>query len=199
MQRSLDARCYRGMIHVTETLNRNQRPARERDASTAANRAIVAGLFVLVLFLLADPVRADVAGSVCVENGGVISVNGKRSEGRCKDGTMVRLYGVLAPSLDRECRIAGGEEWRCGLASAAALLQAVKGRQVDCKGNSKDREGRLMAICFIEGRSLNQFMIELGWAGADRSVTSMFNELEEQAKTSRRGLWGSDFTTDSDG
>ena len=178
---------------MTDTLNSYQRPAREHIDYAAAHLAIVAGLFVLFLSVLAGPVRADVAGSVCVENGGVISVDGRRAEGRCIDGTMVRLYGVLAPSLDRECRIAGGEAWRCGLASAAALLQAVKGRQIDCKGNSKDRDGRLMAICFIAGRSLNQFMVEMGWAGADRSVTSMFNEFEDQAQTTRRGLWGSDF------
>ncbi|NKB44696.1 MAG: hypothetical protein GKS03_10510 [Alphaproteobacteria bacterium] len=186
------------MSHVTDTLNPCLRPARERINYVATPSAITTLLFVLFLSFLAGSAQADVAGSVCVENGGVISVNGKRSEGRCIDGTMVRLYGVLAPSLDRECRIAGGEEWRCGLASAAALLQAVKGRQVDCKGNSKDREGQLMAICFIAGRSLNQFMVEMGWAGADRPVTSMFNEIEAQAQTAKRGLWSSDFTPEID-
>ena len=84
------------------------------------------------------------------------------------------------------------------MASAAALLQAVRGRQVECRGNSKDRDRRLMAICFIEGRSLNQFMVELGCAGVDRSVTGMFNDLEAQAKSQKRGLWGSDFSTDDE-
>lgn len=153
--------------------------------------AVVA--FAFALFLSVSPAAADVSGSVCVENGGIISVNGKRSSGRCIDGTMVRLYGVLAPNLEQECQIGPNETWRCGLASAAALLQAVKGREVECRGNSNDSEGRLMALCFIAGRSLNQFMVELGWAEADRSATSMFNEIEQEARQARRGLWSSEY------
>ena len=182
---------------MTHRLNRQTRPAREHTVSVRVSRCLIAAFFSGALGLSAQGAKADVAGSVCVENGGVISVNGKRSEGRCVEGTLVRLYGVLAPSLKAECGIVGSQEdWRCGLASAAALLQAVKGREVECKGNSKDGEGRLMAICFINGRSLNQFMVEMGWAASDRSMTSMLNEFENLAKQTRRGLWSSDFQPD---
>ena len=88
--------------------------------------------------------------------------------------------------------------WRCGLASASALLQAVKGRQIECRGNSNDSEGRLMAICFIAGRSLNQFMVEMGWAQADRAITSMCNDIEKLARAGRRVLWSSDYSPDTD-
>lgn len=144
------------------------------------------------------PSYADVKGPACVENGGLISIHGKRSAGECIEGTPVRLYGVLAPALSQECQVAGDETWRCGLASAAALLQAVKDREVDCRGNSNNADGELIAICFIAGRSVNQFMIELGWAEADRSVTSMFNDIEAEARADRRGLWNSDYLSATD-
>jgi endonuclease YncB( thermonuclease family) len=50
-----------------------------------------------------------------------------------------------------------------------------------------------VAICFLAGRSINQFMVEMGWAAADRTATSMFNEFEQQARDARRGLWSSDY------
>lgn len=184
---------------MTCRLNSLVRPARERFDRVVRLRIFIATFSTVIFVLAAGEASADVAGSVCVENGAVISVNGKRSSGRCIDGTPVRLYGVLAPTLDQECRISGGSEpWRCGLASAAALLQAVKERQVECRGNSNDREGRLMAICFVAGRSLNQFMVEMGWAASDKSTTSMFNEFEALARQTRRGLWTSDFEPDID-
>jgi endonuclease YncB( thermonuclease family) len=186
------------MNRQTADARTGQCPANER----MWKRYGVSAYFVTVavaLFLSVSPANADVRGPVCVENGGVISVNGKRSSGRCVDGTIVRLYGVLAPGLEHECRIGAGEVWRCGLASAAALLQAVKGREVECRGNSNDSKGRLVALCFIAGRSLNQFMVELGWAEADRGATSMFNDFEQEARQARRGLWSSEYDpTDPD-
>jgi endonuclease YncB( thermonuclease family) len=184
---------------MTYTLNRPARPAREHFDCATRSRMFIATFCAVIFVFAAGDAFADVTGSVCVENGAVISVNGKRSSGRCIDGTLVRLYGVLAPTLDHECRISGGSEpWRCGLASAAVLLQAVKGRKVEFRGNSNDREGRLMAICFVAGRSLNQFMVEMGWAASDRSTTSMLNEFEVLARETRRGLWTSDFEPEVD-
>ncbi len=170
-------------------INHLTRPVRERQLW----RCPAAMILVFLVGLSGSRAEADVTGPVCVEIGGVISIDGKHSSGRCIDGTMVRLYGVAAPDLKRECRIGGTEMWRCGLTSASSMLQAVKGRQIECRGNSTDKEGRLVAICFLAGRSINQFMVEMDWAAADRTATSMFNEFEQQARDARRGLWSSDY------
>lgn len=170
------------------------RPTRERLTQSFGLATILA----VLMMLAPTPSSADVTGPACVENGGLISINGKRSAGKCVEGTPVRLYGVLAPPLALECKVAGDETWRCGLASAAALLQAVKGRDVDCRGNSQNAKGQLVAICFINGRSVNQFMVEMGWAEADRAVTSMLNEYEVAARSARRGLWSSDYLDAAD-
>lgn len=174
---------------MTHTRHIGWRPAREH---SAWRRALATTCMFLAL-AVSNAAQADVVGPACVENGGLISIDGKRSEGRCIDGTPVRLYGVLAPALAQRCLAGEGQTWRCGLAAAAALLQAVKGRQVECRGNSYDAKGQLIAICFINGRSVNQFMIEMGWAEADRSITSMFNDIEAQARAAKRGLWSSDY------
>jgi endonuclease YncB( thermonuclease family) len=161
-------------------------------------RGVVFGVLLSFILFMAGlegipEAKADVSGPVCVENGGVISVNGRRHSGTCVDGTVVRLYGVKAPPLDQDCQIGGDEVWRCGLASAAALLQAVQGQQVECRGNSIDNKGRLLAICFVAGRSLNQFMVEMGWAGADKAVSTMFVDFEAEARATKRGLWSSNY------
>lgn len=174
---------------MTPTSHLARRPACEHSVWLSR----LATTLALMALLVTTPSRADVIGPACVENGGVISIEGRRSGGRCVEGTPVRLYGVMAPPLALECQVGGNESWRCGLASAAALLQAVKGREVDCRGNSQDADGQLIAICFIAGRSVNQFMIEMGWAEADRAVTSMFNDIEAEARSAKRGLWSSDY------
>lgn len=176
---------------MTPTRHMSWRPAREHSVWLSG----LATIFILGLLTVSAPAQADVSGPACVENGGLISIHGKRSGGHCVDGTPVRLYGVLAPALAQECRAGEGQTWRCGLAAAAALLQAVKDREVVCRGNSTNAKGQLIAICFINGRSVNQFMIELGWAEADRSVTSMFNDIEAEARAAKRGLWSSDYLT----
>ncbi len=174
-----------------------RRPAYEHLRARGLILSLAITGLALFTFLSVGPVKADVTGEACVENGGVIAIDGKRASGRCDGGTVVRLFGVKAPPLDAECAVEGNEEWRCGLAAASALLRAVRGRQIECRGNAKDPEGRLMALCFIGERTVNQYMVEMGWAEADRSVTSMFNEVEAEAQAARRGIWNSDYP-DSD-
>jgi endonuclease YncB( thermonuclease family) len=164
------------------------RPALERLLTRRATASVLA----LVLALACEPARADVSGPACVENGSVLSINGTRGAGKCNGGTLVKLYGVKAPALDAICPVPADANWRCGLASASALLRAVRDREIDCRGNSKDGEGRLIALCFIGEKTVNDFMVEMGWAAADRSVTSLFNGLEAEAKAARRGIWASD-------
>jgi endonuclease YncB( thermonuclease family) len=165
---------------------------------TFQSSTLLIGICGLAAFLLSAPAQADVTGESCVENGSVIAVNGKRAAGRYEGGTVVRLFGVKAPPLDAVCAIPEDQEWRCGLAAASALLRAVRGRQVECRGNAKDPEGRLMALCFIGERTVNQFMVEMGWAEADRSVTRMFNDVEAQARAAKRGIWNSDYPDERD-
>ena len=44
------------------------------------------------------------------------------------------------------------------------------GGTVECKGNSVDKYGRLIAICFVGGKDLNALMVNEGWAPASLSL-----------------------------
>ncbi len=89
-------------------------------------------------------------------------MNGKRQRTRCVGGTRVRLFGIDAPELKQKCRHPSGRDFLCGRAAASFLLEYVRGRAVECKGNSVDRYGRLIAVCFVGGKDLNAMMVGEG-------------------------------------
>ena len=125
--------------------------------------------------MLALPAHADVSGPACVTGGDTLVVNGKRQRTRCVGGTRVRLFGIDAPELKQKCRHPSGREFLCGRAAASFLLEHVRSRAVECKDNSEDRYGRLLAVCFIDGKDLNARMVNEGWALAYAPFTAMFN------------------------
>ncbi len=100
----------------------------------------------VLVALVAFPAHADVSGPACVTDGDTLVVNGKRQRTRCFGGTRVRLFGIDAPELKQKCKHANGRDFLCGRAAASFLLEHVRGRTVECKGNSVDRYGRLIAI-----------------------------------------------------
>ncbi len=114
--------------------------------------------------MLAFPAHADDSGPACVTDGDTLVVNGKRQRARCVGGTRVRLFGIDAPELKQTCKHPGGRDFLCGRAAASFLLEHVRGRAVECRGNSVDRYGRLIAVCFIDGKDLNALMVAEGWA-----------------------------------
>ena len=126
----------------------------------AGKNEAVAALVALFAF----PAHADVSGPACVTDGDTLVVNGKRQRTRCVGGTRVRLFGIDAPELKQKCRHPNSRDFLCGRAAASFLLEHVRGRAVECKGNSKDRYGRLIAVCFIDGKDLNAMMVGEGWA-----------------------------------
>ncbi len=125
--------------------------------------------------VLALPAHADVPGPACVTDGDTVVVNGKRQRTRCVGGTRVRLFGIDAPELKQKCRHLSGRDFLCGRAAASFLFEHVRSRAVECKDNSEDRYGRLLAVCFIDGKDLNARMVNEGWALAFAPFTAMFN------------------------
>jgi len=105
-----------------------------RHAMTALKRTAAA-----LVALLASPAHADVSGPVCVTDGDTLVVNGKHQRTRCVGGTRVRLFGIDAPELKQTCKHPSGRDFLCGRAAAAFLLEHVRGRAVECRGNSEDR------------------------------------------------------------
>ncbi len=143
--------------------------------------------------LFASPAHADVSGPACVTDGDTLVVNGKRQRTRCVGGTRVRLFGIDAPELKQRCKHPSGRDFLCGRAAAAFLLEHVRGGTVECKGNSEDRYGRLIAVCFVDGKDLNTMMVGEGWALAYRDYSNKYVPQENVARKASRGIWAMQF------
>ena len=138
--------------------------------------------------------RADAAGMACVESGDTLYVDGHRAYGRCHGGEPVVLYGIDAPELKQTC-LHEGQPWPCGRTSASTLLRMTLHHTVTCHGNSRDREGRLIAVCHANGVELNRAMVELGLAVTDGT---RYAREEGLARTAHRGMWKGTFERPAD-
>lgn len=153
-------------------------------------------LALLLTFLVAAPasVRADEAGTVCVESGDTLWVKGRRVGGVCKGGVRVALSGIASPPVEEVCRHESGRDFYCGRAAAAFLLEQVKGKTVTCKGDSFGADKRLLGTCSVEGKDLNALMVREGWALADRRFSLKYVPDEEAARQARGNLWKMEWT-----
>ncbi|MEO5373562.1 MAG: thermonuclease family protein [Alphaproteobacteria bacterium] len=157
--------------------------------------AILTSMTVLVSLLSAVALAEvpGVSGMPCVTDANTLVINGKRRTGRCEGGTPVRLFGMDAPDLAQTCHDAQEREWMCGRAAAANLLEMVKGRAVDCRGNSKDPQGRLVATCHVGETDVAREMVRQGWGLAHGRESHQYQSDESDAHAAGRGIWGSRF------
>ncbi len=140
----------------------------------------------LAVSLCGRPGLADVIGEARIIDGDTIEIGGER----------IRLHGIDAPEARQACT-AGGTEWLCGEASSVALADRTEGRVVTCRGNRRDRYGRLIAVCFEGDDDLNAWMVREGWAVAYRRYAHDYVEAEAEARGAGRGMWAGEFTEPS--
>jgi len=122
-------------------------------------------------------------GTAIVNDGDTITVAGER----------IRLQGIDAPELAQSCTKAGSQ-YACGRLSRDALAELVRGRAVACSGWERDRYGRLLARCKVDGRDLGQAQVDAGWAVAYGD----YHEAERAARDERAGLWAGSFERPGD-
>ena len=84
-------------------------------------------------------------------DGDTIEVNGSR----------IRLHGIDAPERAQTC-LAGGKRWQCGQHATRALADRIAGRPVACEERARDRYGRIVAVCRLNGRDLNAWLVAEG-------------------------------------
>ncbi len=140
--------------------------------------AIVIAAIAFVLRKGEGPPRYDVAGKARLVDGDSLFV----------DGVEIRLKHIDAPEGRQICR-RNGRDWRCGREATTRLRTFIARRPVVCKGDEYDRHNRLLAFCSVNGREINRWMVEQGWAVAFGG----YRAEERQAKRARRGIWASHF------
>jgi endonuclease YncB( thermonuclease family) len=149
------------------------------------------GLAVFALSIAGSAGRSaegKIEGPPRIIDGDTLEVGGKR----------IRLYGIAAPAPDQICHRAG-REYPCGMVARAALWNLVAGLDVVCepvpnadKGVEADGAA-VVANCSAGGASLNQNMVQAGWAIADRRISEQYAGIEEAAKEAGSGLWSGQF------
>lgn len=107
-----------------------------------------------------------------------------------------RLYGIDAPEAGQKCAKENGGSWACGKAAISAMEALVLGaRSVQCEPQGEDDYGRKLSICFADSVNLNEEMVRLGLAWSFRRYSSMFNELEEEIRSTATGIWQAETQT----
>ena len=137
---------------------------------------------VLSLLCLTSNGFAEVTGIPRVVDGDTIVIGEIR----------IRLHGIDAPEQQQRCSYKGSA-WSCSREATSALKNMVNNRMVSCRGNKKDRYGRLIAECFVSGRNLNDAMVRTGWAVAYRRYSTIYVEAEAQAAAKAVGIWKGEF------
>lgn len=107
-------------------------------------------------------------------------------------GEHVRLQGIDAPEMHQTCT-AYGQEWPCGRTAADWLKEYLHGQQVDCVGHARDRYGRLLAVCYANGESINERIVREGWALDFRKYSTDYLQAESEAKRAGAGIWRGEF------
>lgn len=105
----------------------------------------------------------------------------------------IRLWGIDAPELEQQCE-RNGAVYACGEEARAALSRLVVNGQISCKTLDRDRYGRALARCSVNGEDLGAAMVGAGWAiDFERYSRGAYAVEEREARLAKRGLWAGEF------
>ena len=130
----------------------------------------------------AASISADLTGTALVVDGDTISISGMK----------VRLSGIDTPERKQTCRKAS-ITWRCGYEATETLRNWTYTKEVRCVGDTKDRYGRLIANCFVDGYNVNARLVYEGLALAYRKYSKQYVPEEDKARAAKRGMWAGEF------
>ncbi|MEB1303723.1 thermonuclease family protein [Xanthomonas campestris pv. campestris] len=144
--------------------------------------------FLFLAFSSVSSAAAELVGRATVTDGDTITIAKQR----------IRLWGIDAPESAQQCTTKNGLSWPCGRRSAAALDGYVLDKTVRCLPKDTDRYGRVVAECFVQGKSVNRWMVNSGWAVAYRQYATTFITEEVDARQHQRNLWQGPFQMPED-
>ncbi|HEY8263831.1 MAG TPA: thermonuclease family protein [Methyloceanibacter sp.] len=182
------------------TAAKDQKPLTEAQSSRALAQML--GKFAALVILLILALLIERYCSIKPEQFGpdakIVSIDGDTL--RVGDGSEYRLFGIDTPELHQTCKESNGKSWACGRAAKARLTTLIKGGNVQCQERSKDRYGRVVAMCSAQGvPDLGQALVSQGYAiDLGGETGNPYQADEEQAKTAKRGIWRGTFERPSD-
>lgn len=94
----------------------------------------------------------------------------------------IRLFGADAPEL----------QYCFGQEAKEALTKKISGKTVILKELKVDMYKRVMALVYLDGESVNEYMVKNGFAESHRDAgteTDVINVAEDFAKTNKLGIF----------
>ena len=108
-------------------------------------------------------------------------------------GERIRLAAIDAPESRQPCADAHGRPYRCGPYAADALRKKIGTAEIRCIAEARGRYGRPLAECYLQEESLNRWLVLQGLAVAYSIYSRRYVTAQENARTSRRGIWAGRF------
>jgi micrococcal nuclease len=116
-------------------------------------------------------------------------------------GEKVRLIGIDAPESVHPTK----EDECYGETSSKVLKELIEGKSVYLEKDvsETDRYGRLLRYVYLDGQSINQYLVKEGFAFAssyppDINKQELLTVLQTKARTEGKGLWSSCEVNDVD-
>jgi endonuclease YncB( thermonuclease family) len=108
--------------------------------------------------------------------------------------TRVRLEGIDAPETSQTCQRRRLGWWACGTVATNHLASLIGDRPISCSPRGRDKYGRMLAVCFVDGRDINAAMVRQGYAWAFVKYSSTYVREEAQARAEGVGIWQGEAT-----
>ena len=77
--------------------------------------------------------------------------------------------------------------------SDKSIEKKIDNRALQCLSHKKDRYRRYIAVCFVDGENLNQWLVLNDWAVAYRKYSKDYIRDEAIAKSRKIGIWSGEF------
>ena len=107
--------------------------------------------------------------------------------------TRILLFGIDTVEAPQVCLISG-RPWECWAATVRHLQTILAEGPVTCRpAGPTDRFGRILALCEVNGESVNARMVRSGFALAWVDEMPEYLALQNAARAARIGLWQGEF------
>lgn len=109
-------------------------------------------------------------------------------------GQRVRLFGIDAPEKRQTCEDEDRQEYACGIQSQRALAWLIRHSEVTCEAdNKRDRYNRILAVCWVDGIDVGEWMVRRGHALAYIAYSRRYLNDQVRAETMQIGVWRGNF------
>lgn len=111
-----------------------------------------------------------------VNDGDTITIMMNREKRR------IRLYGIDTPEINQSF----------GIEAKQFLTEQILNRDVEIEVKDTDRYKRLVAVVYLNDKSMNELLLKEGWAWwyeAYAKTEYKYKELQEEAQKRRCGIW----------